>query len=430
MIYLYGIRRLSLAIEARYHLQPGVIEALLILGLMFLAGPLRRLTERYIQRLFVREVGLYRELVAQVGAAASQLGELKRFITFVERRISESLELSRVKIIPSNDAPTEVGELCRLAEEQRLTQIEDTALLKQLDALACYALWREGRVVGLMVIGGLSEELTVEKREVMSVLSGHIAVAIENCHLLEEKVKLERELAERERLASLGQMAATVAHEVKNPLSSIKSIAQVMREDEAVSREYGRDLDLITGEIDRLNRSVSQLLSFSRPAVVAASSAHLQEIVKSVLALGRAEIDEREVQASLHLAADPLLDGETAAALKEILVNLVLNAVQAVERGGKIEIEIDQMTDGKLHLAITDNGLGIPRAMQEKVFEPFFTTKQRGTGLGLAIVARRVRELEGEIIVKSPVADGWGTRFELMLPVKVASFESKVLSST
>lgn len=427
MIYLYGIRRLSLAIEARYALQPGVIEALLILGLMFLAGPLRRLTERYIQRLFVREVGLYRELVAQVGAAASQLGELKRFITFVERRISESLELSRVKIIPSNDAPTEIKELCRLAEEQRLTQIEDTALLKQLDALACYALWREGRVVGLMVIGGASEELTVEKREVMSVLSGHIAVAIENCHLLEEKVKLERELAERERLASLGQMAATVAHEVKNPLSSIKSIAQVMREDDAVSREYGRDLDLITGEIDRLNRSVSQLLSFSRPAVVAASSAHLQEIVESVLALGRAEIDEREVRAALHLTADPLLDGETSAALKETLVNLILNAVQAVERGGRIEIE-SSTTDGKLLLAVTDNGLGIPRAMQEKIFEPFFTTKQRGTGLGLAIVARRVRELEGRITVKSPVTGERGTRFELTLPLRTASTELKIMN--
>lgn len=428
MIYLYGIRRLSLAIEARYLLQPGVIEALLILGLMFLAGPLRRLTERYIQRLFVREVGLYRELVAQVGAAAAELGELAHFIAFVERRISESLELSRVKIIPSADALAEVKELCHFAEEQRLTQIEDAPLLKQLDALACYALWREGRVVGLMVIGGLPEELTVEKREVMSVLSGHIAVAIENCHLLEEKVKLERELAERERLAALGNMAATVAHEVKNPLSSIKSIAQVMREDEAVSREYGRDLDLITGEIDRLNRSVSQLLSFSRPAVVAASSAHLQEIVDSVLALARAEIDERAVNVSSRLTANLLLDGETAAALKEILVNLVLNAVQAIERGGKIEIESNYVAESKLCLAVTDNGLGIPRAMQEKVFEPFFTTKQRGTGLGLAIVARRVRELEGNIIIKSPVSDERGTRFELTLPLRSSGTESKALS--
>ena len=429
MIYLYGIRRLSLIIEVRYPMRAEIIEALLILGLMFLAGPLRRLTERYIQRLFVREVGLYRELVTQVGEAAAGYSELSRFINFAERRLSSSLELSQVKIIPSTEATAELAELCRLAEEQQLTQIEDTARLKQIDALACYVLWRESHVVGLMVIGGASEELTAEKREVLSVLAGHIAGAIEHCRLLEEKVKLERELAERERLAALGNMAATVAHEVKNPLSSIKSIAQVMREDEAVSREYGRDLDLITSEIDRLNRSVSQLLSFSRPAVVAASSARLREIVESVLALARAEIDERAVNVSSHLAADPLLNGETVAMLKEILANLLLNAVQAVERGGKIEIESSEAEDHALRVTVTDDGLGIPRAMQEKVFEPFFTTKQRGTGLGLAIVARRVRELEGKITLKSPISDARGTRFELTLPMRSASVESPASSA-
>src|SRR5262249_4673911 len=151
-------------------------------------------------------------------------------------------------------------------------------LLKRLKAIAAYALWREGRVVGLLTVRGAAQSLTTEKREVLVVLAGHLAAAIENCHLLEEKVKLERELGERERLAQLGQMAATVAHEVKNPLSAIKSIAQVMREDEQVSREYARDIDLITGEVDRLNRTISQLLSFSRPAAVAGAPASLSEI--------------------------------------------------------------------------------------------------------------------------------------------------------
>jgi signal transduction histidine kinase len=430
MIYLYGIRRLSLALEARYRWREGIIEAILILGLMFLAGPLRRFTERYIQRLFVREVGLYRELVAQVGAAAASYGELAHFIAFVERRLSEALELSRAQIIPRAQASDEARELCRLAEAQRWTQIEDAARLKRLEALVCYALWREGRVVGLLVARGLPAELTIEKREVMAVLAGHIAVAIENCQLLEEKVKLERELAERERLAALGQLAATIAHEVKNPLSSIKSIAQVMREDETVSGEYGRDLDLIAGEVDRLSRSVSQLLSFSRPAAVASSSAHLREIVDGVLALARAEIDERGAQISLRLTADPLLDGETAAALKEVLANLVLNAAQAIERGGSITIESSAAGDGKLRVAVVDDGLGIPPAMQERVFEPFFTTKQRGTGLGLAIIARRVRELEGTMTLYSPARDGRGTRFELTLPVETSHTELPVSSST
>jgi signal transduction histidine kinase len=417
MVYINGIRRLSILLEGRYGVRADVIEALLILVVMFLAGPLRRLTDGYLQRLFAREVGLYRELVAQVGRAAASYGELDRFVQFAERRLSEALELADVRIIPANSAQNEAADVCRTAEERQLAEIEDRSLLGRLNAIAGYSLWREGRIVGLLIVRGEPQSLTAEKREVLAVLSGHIAVAVENCQLLEEKVKLERELAERERLASLGQMAATVAHEIKNPLSAIKSIAQVMREDEGVGHEYGRDLDLITGEVDRLNRSVSQLLSFSRPAAVASTSASLHEVVESVLAITRTEADERNIKLSLNLSADPHFDGERTAVLKEILLNLVLNATQAINREGEVYIESEFNGSNQLHLSVTDDGIGIPPSMQEKIFEPFFTTKQRGTGLGLAIVARRIREINGTIDLRSPVFEGHGTRFDLNFPI-------------
>ncbi|MGE0131604.1 MAG: ATP-binding protein [Blastocatellales bacterium] len=420
MVYIYGIRRLSLALEARYEIRADVVEALLILVVIVLAGPLRRVTEHYLRRLFTREVKLYRELVAQVGAASANYGELRHFIEFAEGRLRESLELKDVTIIASgiaqNVAQNGEAEVCRIAEERQLTEIEDTSSLERLKAIAGYALWREGRVVGLLVVRGDAQSLTTEKREVLLVLAGHLAAAIENCQLLEEKVKLERELGARERMAQLGQMAATVAHEVKNPLSAIKSIAQVMREDEQVSREYARDLDLITGEVDRLNRAVSQLLSFSRPAVVAGSPARLSEIVESALALARSEAEQRAVEVSVNLQADPKFDGEQAAALKEVLLNLILNSVQAIKDGGEVKVESASNDAGRLNITITDTGIGVPLSMQEKIFEPFFTTKQRGTGLGLAIVARRVGELGGEVKIISPVSDGRGTRFDLLLP--------------
>jgi signal transduction histidine kinase len=417
MVYLYGIRRLSFWLYGRYELRADVIEALLILLVLFLAAPLRRVVDRYLQKLFASEVGLYRDLVAQVGAESSNYGELAHFVEFAEKRLRSALELSEVRIVPASGAKGVSAEACRVAEAGRLTEIEETPLLERLGVLACYVLWREGRVVGLMTVGGNPQALTTEKREVLMVLAGHIAVAVENCQLLEEKVKLERELAERERLASLGQMAATVAHEVKNPLSAIKSITQVMREDEAVSHEYARDLDLIAGEVDRLSRSVSQLLSFSRPTAVAVAPARLAEIVSGVLTLARGETEQRLVKITTDLQSNPQFDGERGAALKEILLNLVLNAVQAIDLEGEVKIESSLNGDGQLRVSVADTGAGIQAEAQEKIFEPFFTTRQRGTGLGLAIVARRVRDLNGDIQVVSPLSENRGTKFVLALPL-------------
>src|SRR5262249_43923307 len=158
---------------------------------MFLAGPLRRLTEGYLHRLLASEVGLYRYLVAQVGAAGASYGELAHFIEFAEKRLGDALELNEVRIIPAGGAQSEEASICRAAEERQLTEIEERTLLERLDAVAGYTLWREGRVVGLLIIRDAPQLLTAEKREVLAVLAGHIAVAVENCKLLEEKVKLE-----------------------------------------------------------------------------------------------------------------------------------------------------------------------------------------------------------------------------------------------
>jgi signal transduction histidine kinase len=118
-----------------------------------------------------------------------------------------------------------------------------------------------------------------------------------------------------------------------------------------------------------------------------------------------------------RLETDPILEGQQAAALKEVMTNLVLNAVQAVEDGTEIIIESRSPREGDLEVSISDSGPGIPKELEERIFEPFFTTKQRGTGLGLAIVARRVRELGGDIRLESPITTNRGARFVVVFPV-------------
>src|SRR5215471_19865637 len=222
-----------------------------------------------------------------------------------------------------------------------------------------YALTRENHLLGLLLIEDAPNSLTPDVSAVLEVLAGQIAVAIEDYRLIEENVRLERKLAEGERLAALGQMAATVAHEVKNPLSAIKSIAQVMTEDEGLKQQHARDLTLIVGETDRLNTTVSQLLSFARAQTPAAAPGRADEIVQSVVSLFRADAEERNIELRALPSVAVALDGVQTAAVRDALSNLVLNALQATPRGGCVSLGA-AAEDGDVLFLITDTGPGIP----------------------------------------------------------------------
>jgi signal transduction histidine kinase len=427
-VYTYGVRRLDQFLVGREYIkQPGVIEAILILAMFALAGPVVRAIDRAVQRLFAREIGLYRDVVRQVTTGAAGFGEIESLVRYSEETICRGLDLQGVRIAPFDEslAPGPDRRLAEKMIEGDLDVIESDDDLSELGATTAYALRREGKLTGLMIITADPRTLTSEKGAVLNVLASQVAIEIESCRLVEEKVRLERELANRERLATLGQMAATVAHEVKNPLSSIKSIAQVMREEAALS-EYDRDLGLIVSEIDRLNRTVSQLLAFSRPGRADANPVELGQLLDSVAALFSNEAKDRGVMINVESGDDLTLSGAEGAALREAVGNLVVNAIQATDAGGEVTVRarIDKSA-GRLVISVTDTGAGIPDETQRRVFEPFYTTKARGTGLGLAIVQRRAVELGGVIELTSPVRDGHGTSFQIIVPVETARAEKE-----
>jgi signal transduction histidine kinase len=420
-IYTYGIRRLDEILVARVGARPGVVEAILILGMFALAGPLVRLMDRMVRRLFASEFGLYRDVVRRVSAGAAGFGELNSLALYAQETIRQGLELESVRIVRLDEMEPD-GPDRRIAQKMIQWEadiVEANEDLARVGATAAYALRREGELIGIMVVSSEPHTLTSEKRAVLDVLAGQVAIELEAGRLVDEKVRLERELAQRERLATLGQMAATVAHEVKNPLSSIKSIAQVMREEPALA-EYDRDLALIVAEIDRLNRTVSQLLAFSRPSYADMQPVSLREMIDSTLALLGHDARESGVKLDAEVRGDATLAGPEASALREALSNLILNAIQAAGSSGEVRIEAGIGREGgapRLVLSVTDTGPGIPRDAQHRVFEPFYTTKSRGTGLGLAIVQRRATELGGVVDLLSPVADNYGTRFRLITPL-------------
>jgi signal transduction histidine kinase len=269
-----------------------------------------------------------------------------------------------------------------------------------------------------MLVDAPPHSLTRDVRAVLEILAGQVAIAVEDCRLVAQNVQLERRLAQRERLAALGQMAATVAHEIRNPLSAIKSIVQVMREDERLRDDYSRDLDLIVGETNRLSRSVTQMLSFARNAPHADMPRRLSEIVSSVVYLLQSETNARGASIRDGSAAvEAELDGATAGVVRDAISNLLINALQATPRGGVISIEASIEVDARARLTVTDEGPGVPDDLRERIWEPFFTTRQRGTGLGLAIVRKRIEEIGGSATL-APKRDGQGARFELDIPLR------------
>ncbi len=425
-VYVFGIRTIGDWMTQRYGTRPGLVEALLILMLALLAAPLRGFLAQRFHKLFEREAALYKEIVSRIGSYAGQYKQLADLLQFVEERTTKALGLRQLKIYIDGSVAAEVNGDRKLPEpwgeavleksrERGWKPIEDDPLLVDQGFRLAYPLRREENVEGLLALDAASASLTPDVRSVIEILANQIAIAIDDSRLLEENVRLERELAERERMAALGRMAATVAHEIKNPLSAIKSIAQVMREDEGLKNEYERDLSLIVGETDRLSQSITQLLSFARKESPAAEPLTVGELVQTLVDLFRANAREQGIGLVCSVTKDATIAGKSVSALRDALSNLLLNALQATPHGGDVLLTTSA-SDGELLISVQDSGPGVPHELREQIWEPFFTTRQRGTGLGLAIVRKRVQEVGGSASL-GVARNGHGAVFHLRIPI-------------
>jgi signal transduction histidine kinase len=295
------------------------------------------------------------------------------------------------------------------------------AILEPLGGTHAFPIRPGAETLGLLILDASpQEQLPRYTEEKLVDLCRQIAVVFENSDLLRKKLELERALARQAQMVQLGEMTARIAHEIKNPLSSIKTIIQVMCEDRSLQPGYKQDLELINREIDRLSDSVGQLLSFSRPTPDPGGILSLRDEAESVILFLERDIQNAGVIVANEIPRELSGVSGTPSALREIFMNLVLNSVQAGGKGVTFAAWEGVLEDGSerfVLLVVEDDGPGIPEEAQAKVFAPFFTTKLRGTGLGLAIVKRNVEQLGGRITLESPARNGKGARFLIHLPV-------------
>lgn len=231
---------------------------------------------------------------------------------------------------------------------------------------------------------------------------------------LTARKETQRRLAQTERLATLGELMAGVAHEVRNPLTAIRGYVQIIRQQTSLSvhQEY---LSVVLKEIDSINRVIQQLLDFSRPRQSQWQQVLLNSLIEETLIL----VQTSGVQARIafNVEQDKGLPAIVAdrELLKQVILNILINAVQAINARGEIRIRTWQYSATQQAVTIEDNGCGIDLALQKKIFDPFFTTKASGTGLGLALSQRIINAHQGDIHVAS--MPGCGATFTLILPI-------------
>ncbi|MEW6568351.1 MAG: ATP-binding protein [Chloroflexota bacterium] len=264
-------------------------------------------------------------------------------------------------------------------------------------------------------------EFSEGEQELLILLARQAAVALENARLygalrdyVQEIEHSQQRLVQSEKLAAIGRLTASIAHEVNNPLQSLRNCLDLAGRDgldEGRRQEY---LRLAQKELDRLSWIMRQMLDFYRPEAAARQWVDLNQLLREVVMLTAAQCQSRGVEVTLELAQDLPRIRAVGFQLQQVALNLVINAVEAMPDGGKLSIRTQGRRE-RVVITFRDTGHGIPRQDLPRIFEPFYTSKARGTGLGLAVSYGIVSAHGGVIEVESDL--GAGSTFRVKLPI-------------
>jgi signal transduction histidine kinase len=273
-----------------------------------------------------------------------------------------------------------------------------------------------GKCIGtLNVYTAQQHNFSNEEIRILAALAEFSGIAIEKARLYERIVDIEEQLRQSEKLSALGLLAAEVAHEIRNPLTVIKMLFHSLDLQFPDSDPRSRDVQVMRERIDHLNKSVDQILSFARTAEPELASVSLNSVVEDLALLVRHKLKNHGIKFALDLAPDLPHVLADAAQLNQALLNLVLNAVEAMPQGGTLTIQTGSAPEKQLFLELKDTGTGMTAEQQAGAFRSLLqTTKKRGTGIGLAIVSKIIEAHHGQISVTSVPKNG--TTFRILLP--------------
>jgi signal transduction histidine kinase len=269
------------------------------------------------------------------------------------------------------------------------------------------------------IVGGVTGLLSQRERE-RAVQLQKTARGLEDSYKKlqyqsEQMIAIEEQLRRAEKLSTVGEMAAVLAHEIRNPLGSIRGTAEILKDDYKPGNPKYEFIEIQIKETDRLNRVVEDFLHMARPHAPDMKPCHIREELEMIVTLVANDASKRQVELVLQ-PSSPLIIKADGEKLRQAFLNIIINALQATPASGRVSIATTLSPENLCEIRFHDSGSGIDTETQKKIFEPFFTTKPDGTGLGLAITKRIIESHGGTLLIESET--GQGTTVTVRLPIQ------------
>ncbi len=435
-----------------------VFTILLLLVVAFFFNKIKPGTEKAVEQFLFKNRYDYRETLGKLSKAMVSILDLqslsKRIVETITQTMgvekaslflwneekggyslfeSKNIKTSSPPLLSKNDPLPhylqKIGEIIireELAKGAHISELNEVInKMSVLEAEVSIPLIAKGQLIGMINLGyKFSKDIySHEDLELLSTLANQTAIAIENARLYEDLKKSKSYMRRADRLASLGTLTAGLAHEIRNPLVAIKTLTQLLPEridDEEFRTQF---LQIASGEVDRISSLVNELLDFARPSEPKLEAEDINAILDGMILLVSTETKKKQINIIKNYASDLSSVQIDREQIKQVFLNILLNAIDATQENGKILVKTRPFVkpggEPYVQIEFTDTGKGIPEEYLEDIFNPFFTTKSTGSGLGLSISNQIIQDHRGYIDVESQL--GKGSSFFINLPINQES---------
>lgn len=413
------------------------IISIIIFSLIF--QPLRDKVQEIIDKLFFRGKYDYQKTLKELSLTARSIAGIDELSDKVLSSIADIIKIDKASIYVldkrSNkyslrraigDSPVELSSeiFTGLSNNKEPIMFDNISRTFDPKYAIVFPFISKDKLVGVMCLGDkLSGEVySDDDIDLLATLCNQMGVSIENAMLYEDALESQKQLYQADKLATVGALAAGLAHEIKNPIAAIKGFSQVL--DKAMKEKDAEAIkdfkEVVPRQLDRINEIVERLLKLSKPPKPEMGKVNLNVIVDEVVKLIEKQAIKQKVEIKKELGDIPEVIGD-AGQLSQAMLNLLLNAVQSMPEGGTVWVKSHRTKDS-VTVEIKDSGQGIPRSFVTRIFDPFYTTKAGGSGLGLAVTRKIVIDHHGSIKVESE--EGHGATFTIELPFIVENGQS------